>query len=127
MQIEIELGVLLTLIGLIFDLLGVTLLAVDLIRVQKTTAKLIAESESSLESFLYDYGELPDDISDLAEKTRRISLHEYWDHHAEDEASYNVDILFSKFKQLSENVSQVAEWSKVLVEFQKSQTSGKVV
>ncbi len=111
--------------GLILDLIGVGLLGVDLIRVQRRVLASASGAKNDLESFLIDYGHLPESLSELEGKTRRISLHEYWDNHSEDEASYNVNVLFGKVKELAINVEEVAHWTRLMVEFHKEQSQSE--
>ena len=120
-----DLAKILSIGGLSLDLVGVLLLGLDLIKVQRKISAEAEEAEGTLESFLADYGDLPEALSDLQKNTRRIQLHEYSDYHAEDETSYNIDVQVERMKELAGIVKETTRWTSLLVEFQREQTQNE--
>ncbi|WP_092023913.1 hypothetical protein [Bradyrhizobium sp. OK095] len=109
-------------IGLCLDFVGVVLLGIDLVRVQRSMKRQAREDLRRFDAMVEDHGGTEEWITSINKGIRWIDQHEYWDHHAEDEVSYNVTNLIEQLKELVQAISGIAEASTKLIKFQHEQS-----
>jgi len=103
--------------GLAVDFFGVALLGFDLVRLQRAIRVQAESHVATLDEIASDHGGLEEWARELRSETRWISGNEYWDYHAEEEASYNTRAAIGQLRELTAGVGEVARHVALLTEF----------
>lgn len=107
--------------GLFLDLIGVMLLSIDLIRVQRRMRESADESANVFRSLFESFGGIQSWASEVEKKSRFISgvaLGETF-HTASDAISWNLDRSIESVKELANCTAGNAEWLTRLTEAAK--------
>ena len=102
-------------VGLVFDMIGVILLGIDLILVQRTLKLQATQRRDELDAFLEEFGGIESWASEIGKQSRWVQQAEYSDYHAEDEVSYNASRSAENTKELARSVESVSQWMTGLV------------
>src|SRR5690349_4394502 len=79
-----------SIVGLIFDIIGVLALGFDVIRLQRALRFSARENLRVYEELEEKFGGIPEWLTELEEASRWIPGHTFQQKHAEDEVSYNA-------------------------------------
>jgi hypothetical protein len=107
----------LTLIGLIFDLIGVSLLGFDLLRVQTRLRKGASDRLKAFSEYLEEFESIGYWAVEREKGVRRIHLHEYWDYEAIDEDTKNIDVILERSRATESGLNELSEASRGLTNY----------
>jgi hypothetical protein len=110
--------------GLVADFVGVSLLGFDLIRVQRMLRANAAAELSRFNAMAEDYGGVESWIKEIQKSARWVNEHQYSDHHAEDEISYNARQGIERLSEMSECVSALASHLSEVVTLSQQKVEG---
>jgi hypothetical protein len=80
-----------SILGLLFDFVGVVILGIDLVRLQRNTTRTAQRNLNVYKDLGEQFGGIESWADELEKSARHwISQSSYWDHHSEDEVSYNA-------------------------------------
>ena len=111
-------------IGLVLDLIGVLMLGYDLIRVQRMLREQAAQDLSRFDEMAESYGGTEGWLQEIGKSARWIPQSAYWDHHAEDEISYNARHAIETVREFTECSAGLSEHLSKVVSLQKAQAEG---
>ena len=110
--------------GLIADFVGVAFLGFDLIRVQSMLRASTAAELNHFNAMAENYGGVESWVEEIKKSTRWIREHEYSNHTAQDEISYNAQNAIERLKELSECVGAVESHLADIVSLTKAKVEG---
>ena len=108
--------------GLALDLIGVSLLGYDLIRVQRKMRNEAKQSLSEYERLIQENGGFDEYIAEIKRNSRWVSSHEYSDYHAEDEVSFNARQSQQQMQELADCSDSLADHVSEIVKIYRDQT-----
>ena len=115
------------LVGLAADFIGVTLLGIDLVRLQRI---LRSQANDNLNDFKYmgsEYGGIEGWAEEIQKQAKWVPEHLYSDHHAEDEVSFNARKATDAIRELGGCLNALAEHVSKLMMLQYHQAEHDVV
>lgn len=108
--------------GLGLDLIGVSLLGFDLIRVQQKLRVEAKESLTEYERLIEENGGFDEYIAGIKKNARWVNSHEYSRYHAEDEVSFNARHSLDQMQELADCSNALADHVSEIISIYRDQT-----